>query len=247
MFDFNIIGLNGRDKRVYEALLQLPHASVRTIAEHVNINRGSVHESLLSLQKAGIVGYAIYGKRQRYIAHPPQVLHELIDEKRRALSISHSNVEEYAQSLRDKQHTETIPFATNYEDIEGLASILRDVISTLKISTDKTYRVISSADLHEYLYHNFRNYTNERIKNNISVKVIAHEKGAPISEHDLAERRVLPSRQLRVPRCYTIIYAHKTAFIALSDTNVPSGIVIENHDITKLQIELFETLWKELK
>ena len=244
-FDFTVIGLSGRDRRVYEALLTLRHASVRTIAEATGINRGSVHESLAALQKSGLVGFTVQGKRKRFVAHPPSTLHELVDDKRRELTTAHTAIDEYASQLRYTQVLGELPFATSFEDNEGLASILRDVISTLKDSADKHYRVISSADLSEYLYHNFKNYTAERIKHGISVKVIAHERGREASA-DLATRRILTATQLRVPRCYTIVYGSKTAFIALSDTNIPHGVIIDNHDITQLQIALFERLWGEL-
>ena len=246
MFDFSKIGLSGRDKRVYEALLTLRHASVRAIAQHTGINRGSAYESLQALQKAGLAGFTTYGKRQRYVAHNPQVLHEIVDEKRRSLSLAHDDIDLYAASLRATQHSnETIPFASSYEGNEGLASILRDVLATLKASKRKSYRVISTSDLHEYLYYNFKNYTHERIKNGIAVKVIAHAKGTVATKADLAERRVLAS-DIKPPRCYTIIYGTKTAFIALSDTNLPHGAIIDNPDITNLQIALFDKLWREL-
>jgi HTH-type transcriptional regulator, sugar sensing transcriptional regulator len=246
MFDFNQIGLSGRDKRIYEALLTLRHASVRSIAMQTNINRGSVYESLQALKRAGLVAYTTYGKRQKYTAQPPQLLHELVDEKRRELTSAHSAIDEYAHALRSTQQVSDQPFATSHEDDEGLASILRDVIAELKESHDKSYRVISSADLHDFLYHNFKNYTHERIKHGISVKVIAHEKDSTITKGNLAERRILPSSSIKVPRCYTIIYGTKTAFIALSDTNVPRGVVIDNPDVTNLQIALFDKLWREL-
>jgi len=246
MFDFSKIGLSGRDKRIYESLLTLRHASVRAIAEHTSINRGSVYESLQALQKAGLAGFTTYGKRQRFIAHNPQILHELVDERRRTLTLAHTDIDEYASRLRTIQHHETLPFASSYEGDEGLASILRDVIATLKSTQPRTYRVISSADIHEYLDNNFRNYTRERIKNGITVKVIAHEKDADITKADLAERRILAPSTIKAPRCYTIIYGNKTAFIALSDTNLPHGVVIDNADITTMQIALFDKLWREL-
>ena len=44
--NFDILGLNNRDKRVYEALLIEPMNSVRGLAEQTSINRGSVFESI---------------------------------------------------------------------------------------------------------------------------------------------------------------------------------------------------------
>jgi sugar-specific transcriptional regulator TrmB len=246
MFDFSLIGLTGRDKRVYEALLSEGDFSLRAIALSTDINRGSVYESIKALQKAGLVSHTNYGKRQRYVAASPDILYELIDEKRRDLARSHVAVSEYISSLPDPKQFETLPFATSYEDNEGLASILRDVIVTMKSSEDKLYRVVSSPDLQEYLYHNFKNYTRERIKNKILVNVISHEDG-PNSKSDLAERRMLSVGHAKAPRCYTIIYGSKVAFIALNPMNIPYGVVIDNDSIAQLQVTLFDQLWANLK
>lgn len=83
--DFSLIGLSGRDKRVYEYLLQHPESSVRGVAEGVAINRGSVYESIKDLVAAGLATHIMTGKRPQYRAKDPEILHEIIHEKRRKL------------------------------------------------------------------------------------------------------------------------------------------------------------------
>ena len=84
--DFAHIGLKIRDKRVYEALVRSPEVSVRKIAEETAINRGSVFESLKSLVAVGLVTRIQYGARTMYRAKDPEVLHEIITEKRQELA-----------------------------------------------------------------------------------------------------------------------------------------------------------------
>jgi len=67
-FDFQHIGLETRDKRVYEALVQTPSSSLRKIAAETGINRGSVYESIKRLADKGLVGSIEVGKQRRYSA-----------------------------------------------------------------------------------------------------------------------------------------------------------------------------------
>lgn len=93
--NFEILGLNNRDKRVYEALLIEPMNSVRGLAEQTSINRGSVFESIKDLQAIGMVSYVKVGARHKYTAESPERLHEIINEKRRELRDTHSVVDDY--------------------------------------------------------------------------------------------------------------------------------------------------------
>jgi len=243
MFDFSIIGLTGRDKRVYEALRELGDASIRAIAERIGINRGSVHESLGELSKAGLVGYVAYGERRRYVAQDPRLLEQLLQEKKTELQRAEHLVEPYAQFLQQKESVGIFgSLATMYEGDEGLAAILRDVISTLSHSDTKEYQVISSPNIRQYLYHNFPHFTRERIRHQLYVNVIGVGDTAT-SINELAERRIMSASSTEALSCYTILYADKTAFLSLGETNQPQGIVVHNAGITALQRELFWRLW----
>lgn len=246
MFDFEIIGLSGRDKRVYEALLGVGEVSLRGLAEHTGINRGSVYESVQALTRAGLVGFTAYGKRRKYVAHQPEVLRQIIHEKQVELTRAERGIGGYGEFLaRQKAPDQLGSFAVLYEGDEGLASILRDVITTLTQERLHAYQVISSTDVREYLYHNFPNFTRERVRHRLFVSVIGMG-GNESSSSELAERRRLIAKDEYASRCYTILYGNKTALISLSDTNIPQGIVIDNGGVTSSHRELFWQVWQTL-
>ncbi len=246
MFDFDLIGLSGRDKRVYEALLTLGDSSIRAIADYINVNRGSVHESLQVLMKTGLVGFTAYGERRRYVAQDPHILEQLILEKQAELQRAQALVEPYVSYLEQQKPAGLLgSFATLYEGDEGLASILRDVIATLTREGISEYQAISSAEVRQYLYHNFPHFTRERIRHKLFVNVIAVGYEQPTTA-ELAERRVLRPGGDVAPGCYTLLYGNKTALISLGDANTPQGIVITNPGVTALQREQFWRLWAEL-
>jgi sugar-specific transcriptional regulator TrmB len=244
-FDFGEIGLTTRDKRVYEALYLNPGSSLRKIADETNINRGSVYESIKQLTTAGLVGSVQTGKRQQFIAQDPQLIVELLSERRQAATNAERLAGKYIANLARHvpEQASTPSFAVYYEGDEGIAAILRDVLKTMRVSDDKHYYVISSKRIRAYMYHNFHNYTQQRIKSNIRVSVIAVGEGG---EQDFLANRVWMPDNEGDTNCYTIMYDTKTAFISISDENILSGIVIDNEGVTNLQKLQFSRLRDEL-
>ncbi len=247
MFDFQEIGLQTRDKRVYEALVHQPQSSLRSIAAITGINRGSVYESVKALAEQGMVGSIEIGKQRRYKATDPKVILELLKERQIKAINAEKTADDYITSLQQpNSYRDTlaeVQFATYYEDTEGVAAILRDVIATCR-KDKRGYRVISTKQLRHHLYQNFPNFTKRRIAEGISVQVIAVGSGG--EQDPLSNRKWLPPKRGEAPNCYTIIYGDKTAFITMNTTNVLSGIVLNNAGMAQLQKELFDRLWDEL-
>ncbi len=242
LFDFKEIGLENRDKKVYETLVGHPGSSLRSIASVTGINRGSVYESMKQLADAGLVGSIEVGKQRRYTANDPRTIVELLRERQTQAQLAEQAAYAYIDTLpRPSDEAQSVAFATYYEDIEGVAGILRDVISTCREQGVESYRVITTKRVREHMYVNFKNFTQRRIAAGIAVQALAVGSGG--NKDELSERRWLESTRGDTPNCYTIIYAHKTAFITMSDTNILSGIVIDNPGVAQLQKELFDRLW----
>lgn len=249
LFNFDMIGLETRDKRVYEALVTSPQSSLRKIATDTNINRGSVYESIKKLAEQGLVGSIEVGKQRRYTATDPNAILEIIREKRDALNAAEKKATVYIESLDQgsDSNATTSSFATFYEDHEGVAAVLRDVLATCRDGHNGgAYRVISTKQVSAYMYHNFRNFTQRRIADGISVRVIGVENETSSNVDPLSERRIMALTRGKATNCYTLIYGNKTAFITLNDQNILSTIVIDNAGVTHLQKEIFDRLWKNL-
>ncbi len=243
-FDFSTIGLDNRDKRVYEALAEAPRSSLRQLAEITGINRGSIYESIKSLASKGLVGSIEVGKQRRYTCTNPQTILELVKEYQQQALAAEQLAAAYIAHLPKEVKTEGNSIATVFEDHEGVAAVLRDVIATCQKLPTKHYRVISTKKVRAYIYHNFPNFTQRRISAGISVNVIAVGEGG--SRDALSERRWLKAKRGEGPNCYTLIYGHKTALITMDETNFLSAIVIDNAGIANLQKEVFDNLWSSI-
>ncbi|MFZ1249045.1 MAG: helix-turn-helix domain-containing protein [Candidatus Saccharimonadales bacterium] len=244
-FRFEEIGLETRDKRVYEALIAAPQSSLRKLAADTGINRGSVYESVKKLAEQGLVGSIEVGKQRRYTASNPDVIIELLKERQEQAQTAENLARNYIATLPQPAADSTSSsLAQYYEDHEGIAAILRDVIATCQTMTTPTYRAISTERVRTYMYHNFPNFTQRRIAEKISVRVIGV--GANGKQDVLSERRRLEATRGEAPNCYTLIYGHKTAFITMSEANVLSAIVVDDAGVAHLQKELFDHLWNAL-
>ncbi len=241
--DFRDIGLSNRDKRIYEALLARPQSSLRSIAEVTGINRGTVFESVKELVRAGLVTRISIGKRQRYRAKDPEILHEIIAEKRRQLLQTDQEIESYIDSLHGAgSDPSQFHFASFYEGDEGTATILRDILKTCRLDNLSGYRAISSPRVSQYLYANFPLFTRERVALQLGVKVLRQGKSLG-EEADFAVSRFFSTEHVDTG-CYTLVYGSKVAIITISDTNQTSGIIIDNADFAHGQQKLFDEAWR---
>lgn len=243
---FSDIGLTNRDKRVYEALLQNPQCSLRTVAEQTGINRGSVFESVKDLLRVGLATKILVGKRVRYRAKDPEVLHEIIAERRQRLADTDTLVNSYIQQLEAAgSGSAEFHFTSFYEGDEGTAAILRDVLKTCRRQSINEYQVISSPRVSRYLYNNFVHFTRERIGSGLRVTIL--RQGAPLTEEaPLASSRYL-SRNPVDTGCYTLIYGTKVAIITIDQYNRTSGIIVDSADFAAVQQQLFSATWRSLE
>lgn len=214
--NFEYFGLTIRDKRVYETLLRNPQSSLRTIAEVTGTNRGSVFESVKDLVRAGLLTKITIGKRQQYRAKDPEVLHEIISERRQELLAAHGTINQYIKQFEGVGSDPTqFHFASFYESDEGTAAILRDVIKTCRTDDLSEYRVISSPRVSKYLYNNFKHFTSERIAQRLRVFIL-RQGSIPGESADYSESRFIPGDK-NDTGCYTIIYGRKVAIITINE------------------------------
>jgi len=242
--DLKMLGLDGRDSRVYAALLKSGLSSVRKIADYTKINRGSVYDSIKKLTTAGLVSYQQAKVNRKYFAEDPTKIFELINSKRDELDEAEKKTKQAIPSLVSEAAYTPYSNIKFYEDDEGVAVILRDVLDTVSKLQKKEYRAISSKPMRQYLYKKFPNYTKQRIAKNIYVKVISI--GKTEDEIKTASRILLGVDQGKQPSSYTLIYGNKIAIIGLNDSFNPYGLVIEDQGAADMQSLIFDNLESSL-
>lgn len=239
------LGFESREVDIYRALLSLGSASIRDIAEHAQVNRGTTHELLKGMLKRGVVSYAPKGKRRHFCAESPDKLLALASEKQEQLR--HATLQlanEIIPSLNRLRPGTDAPKVSYYEGDDGIESVLKDILNTTEKSPDKTYNVYSSRAIRAHLYRPFPNYTLQRVKRNIRVKAIAI--GAGGEDAPLSARKWIGDKDSGDKASYVAIFPPKVAMISLQEGNYPTTVVIESEAISQAMQLSFDTLWSLL-
>lgn len=239
------IGFSTTEAETYWSLLNLEMVSVRKVAEHSGINRGTTYEAIKKLVLAGLATARRKGEREYFSAESPEKIYDLIRDRRKDLW----QVQQHAQKvipevLARKARPQGRPLVKYFEDDEGVVTILRDVLQTAGQLEAPQYYAYSSRPIRQYLYRKFPQFTDRRIKEGIAVKVIAVGEGGEVAES--SERRYMPEPTKAGISSYTIIYGDKVAHISISNDFTPYGVVIEDAGTAAMQRLLFEKLWQTL-
>lgn len=238
------LGLSPKEARIYLALLKEGPSSVRQLASATGINRGTVFDILKALQSSGLARFYNEKTRQYFVAAPPEKLRELGEERADAVSRANKELSDVVPALESLYDSgDKHPAARMYEGMEGVRTILEDILETMASwQGPKEYYVYSSSAVRDAgLYAAFPDYTEHRIQAGIAVKTISLGPGGTTSGLD--ERKWIPAIE-GVPT-YSLIYGGRVAHIFLGKSEL-MGIIIENRGIFDTQRLLFLELWGRL-
>ena len=236
------LGFTDKSAKIYMALLKLGPSSVRTLADAVDLNRGTTYDALKWLQEQGVVSFYKKDSKQHFVAEDPAHLHHIIAHQKQELDSIDARLDKIIPELQALHHSGGERPVARYFDKKDLHTILEDILVTCEQSEDKEYRIYSAEGLREYLYEGFPTFSDVRIAKGIAVKVIAIGDGGEL--RGLDERKWL--KQTEDTPTYIIIYPGKTAYISLNAKGEPVGVVIENDGVADTQKIIFDTLWQSI-
>lgn len=241
----NTLGLTRSESLTYEALLHMESISIRKIAAYTGINRGTTYDALKRLINMGLVSVRQGGGREGYTAESPEIIYEMIRDKRRDLLEATNLAKKVVpQLLAHTANNEGRPLVRYYEDDEGVVTILKDVLQICRDMDAPEYYAYSSAPVRQYLYRKYPLFTKRRIDEGIHVKVIAIGRGGEVAEN--SERKWLADDEEGTSSSYVLIYGNKIATISIAADDTPYGVVIEDAGAASMQRLLFEQLWSRL-
>ncbi len=238
-------GLTPKEAKLYLTLLELGPTAIRKIAEKSGINRGTTYESLKKLQKMGLVSYFHQGKKQHFVSEEPKALANLLSRKKADVQEAETRLPGIISELSSlSKRAGGRPVVKFYENYSGVRTILEDVLDSAKKLPKREYVAYSSSSISPILYHPdaFPNFTEERVKRKIFVRTIASGPGGTVHGHD--GRRWLTKKQ-GAP-VYKLIYGGKVALVSVGAHNIPHGLIIEDSEVYKTELLIFNSLWKYL-
>jgi sugar-specific transcriptional regulator TrmB len=237
------LGLREKEIKIYLNLLENGSLSVRRLAQVSGLNRGTVYDLLKNLQEKGLVSYFHRDTKQKFIAEDPEKILNIIKDNEEEFKRNKETIKELLPELRSLQNkSENQPTTKFYEGRKGIKMILEDLLSVMSKTENKEYYVYSAKDVSDDINGAYPDFTNNRIKKNIKVKVISLAKGGGISGLD--ERRWLGTNEETAT--FIIIYENKCAFISRDNFSNPVGVIIENNMIYETQKTIFLNFWDKL-
>lgn len=234
------IGLTNNESEVYIILLELKEALASKIAEKTKISRPHVYDSLNKLINKGMSTYVIKNGKKYFKPTDPVKILEYIKEKEFELQRKQKAIEQTLHKLKTLfQSSKERPKVEVYEGVEGIKTILNDIIKTgrelLAFNT-------LGKEFFEYVpEHIIRRYLNERKKNKIKSRQF-YVGGAKIIKHSMATYKKIPKEFSPVT---LFVYGNKVVMFILIET--PLTIKIENKEVAKLYKNQFEFMWKKIK
>lgn len=237
------LGLSDKEVAVYTALLRLGSASVRQIADAAKVNRGTTYDILKALMEDGLVSYVNKETKHFFAAEDPTHLKELVRKQQERLQEVEGELETHIPELQSlhKRGGEK-PVVRYFEGMRGIRTLLSEVLSVMEAADEKRYYVYSSSTIREHYYKAYADFTEDRIKKNIAVRVIAMGPGG--GTQGLDERKWL-TQQESSPT-YTLLFAGRIAHIALDAGGHMVGVLIENAAMYETHKMIFEALWQRL-
>ncbi len=243
------LDLDEKEIRIYLLLLSLGPSSIRKLSASAGINRGTTFDILKRLTSLGFVSPYQRDKHQYFITEDPATLEKHLDGRITELVNLRERTKEILPELRFMySRGGGKPIARYFEGVKGIRSILEDILDALSQEKKKEYYVYSAPDIRDSLYRGFPDFTEQRIKRGISVKVISLSKASSQNQDPLSERKwILRDGSSKPGAAYTVIFSNKTACISTNPQGEIYGVMVEDEAIAAAQKLVFEKLWASLE
>jgi len=237
-------GLSEKEIKVYLALLKLGPSPVRKVALESKVNRGTTYDILKNLQDIGLTSYYHKETRQYFVAEDPRKLFDALKSKQEHFESVKRELNQIMPELRSLSDTlGKRPTVTYFDGVQGVRSILQDVLDKVAQAEPREYYVYSSSTIKRFLYAAYPDYTEERIRHGISVRAISIGPGG--EERGLDKRKWLSKKE--AAPTYTLVYARSLAMISINEHGMPFGFIVEDNDLYETQKLIFDNLWSLLK
>jgi len=240
------LGLSENEARVYLASLEIGRATADELSKHAQIKRPTTYVQIESLTKKGLMSTYEEGKKTYFIPESPEYLKRLLDQEKQETTQKEKELSTLLPDLTNLfDHAGERPKVRFFNGKEGIVTLREEILKTAK---NKEIRIIFSQDALANVFskEELDSYSENRARNNIISKAMYTRAAGKFegTHPSLTERRFIPEDKLSLGSDL-IIYENKVALMALKGTLF--GVLIENDEITKSMMSLFDLLWSEME
>lgn len=234
------IGLSKAEAKLYLSMIKLGSSTAGAITKETGLRKSTVYESLSRLLEKGLVSYVIKNNIKFFEAADPDMLVDFIDEKKRELEESKSEIKKIVTDLKSlrsqlKPHAEAHVFL----GIEGFKTMRRDVLKHAK----GEHLLLGAISREPVVMPHFWTYFNkERIRLGIKMRILhqLNTREKPVRS-EMIDIRFLP-KEITIPTVINI-YGDRVVSLLWKE-NYPVCFMLINKDIADAYRKYFEILWK---
>lgn len=230
-------GLNGREAKVYLALLELGEANLAEISKKSKIKRSTVYDMLDLLKEKGLVSQTRLKKRPIYYAENPAKMLETLESKRKSLEDAMPELTSIMNLLDRK------PKMRYFEGIDAVKEIFEDTLRTPD-SEILTWFPYPYLNLGEGYF--WKRYNPERLKKKIWMRALApdnkeNREVAEKAKDFLMNTRFVSDNSFSKFDIEIKIYGDSK--IGIISYQEDLGIIIESKKIFEGFKAIFEGMW----
>lgn len=239
------LGLKNNEITIYLTCLEHKEGLfVAEITHLTNIKRSSTILILDRLVKKGFISFHTAGRRKRFCAEPPESILFSFEE-------SVKDFRSVVQMLKLITGSDQKTKVRFFEGKEGIEKIYADRFLTVKMSKDPAREILaisSGNDVFTLIPERARNFIQKRVKEQIPIRWIAPESKVA-REYQRSSAKEYRQMKFFDPKKYPFrvemdIYGGKVALMSFE--NGPSGVIIENQELTDSLRSIFNLLWSLL-
>lgn len=242
------LDLSEIEAKLYLNLLKSGPASVRDLAETIDIKRTTAYFYIDQLAEKGLVMKLVKGSKKLVAANPPQTLDHLVEKKVASAKLVEESFPDILQTLAATLPQENITSEaeiTYYKGKNGVKKIYEDVLKANEIRSFVNIEEISSV-----FPENFQLFDNALTSNpDIMMYEIVEDspEARERSKHSGMNQKYFykfSSDSMKIKSTDILIYDGKVGFINLKDNM--HGVILRNDDLYSNFKSLFDFIWRIL-
>lgn len=228
----NLLGLDQKTEKIYQALLYLADAPASRIAQETGLKRTSIYHSLEKLAELGLVSTYTDRGVKRFAAENPNKLKSFFERK---MILAERLIPELQKEISKSFLNSEVKI---FRGQEAIKSISEDALKT----REKTvFSFGSSKKLLQFIEGKF-GYGKRRRAAGILIRAIRQAGDELPSDSKLSQIKFIP-KEIDFPG-HILVYDQKVCIILFENNGV--GIIIESSSFSKMLKSIFNLLWQRL-
>ncbi len=227
------IGLNEGEIRVYLALLKLGSSKASELKNETQLHRTTIYDFIEKLTNHNLVSYVIKNNIKYYMPKDPEQLLDYLEEKQENLKKIIPKLKEISKYQKKDIRVEV------YKGVEGLKTILNDIIKTKK---ELLGFGIEEIEFKKRLPIFIEQFFRKEEEYHIKERILISDKAKFIFTNKNTCYRFIPNKYFNPNPIF--VYGNKVANVTWDPLTI---IITEHSDLADSYKKYFELLWRDGK